>query len=56
MHLQPLYMGFDYFTVEPDVSVSDSLFEQGLCLPSGSNLSIGDQNRVIEILHEIIVD
>ena len=50
MHLQPLYKDCDYFTAEPDVSVSDQLFEQGLCLPSGSNLSEHDQNRVIEIV------
>ena len=30
--------------------ISKELFEQGLCLPSGSNLSISDQNRVIKII------
>ena len=54
MHLQPLYKDCDYFTAEPDVSVSDQLFEQGLCLPSGSNLSKEDQDRVISIILDIL--
>ena len=50
MHLQPLYQGFDYFKLDDGMSVSDQLFYQGLCLPSGSNLSIDDQNRIIDII------
>jgi len=30
--------------------VSAAVFEQGLCLPSGSNLSDPDQDRVAEIV------
>lgn len=49
MHLQPLYRSYEYVTVcEEDVS--KRLFENGLCLPSGSNLSTEDQDRVIDII------
>ena len=49
MHLQPLYKDCEYITKD-NQDISKGLFEQGLCLPSGSNLSISDQNRVIEII------
>ncbi|PPA70132.1 DegT/DnrJ/EryC1/StrS family aminotransferase [Jeotgalibacillus proteolyticus] len=55
MHRQPLYLHCNYFPHEEDGSVSDELFNQGLCLPSGSNLSPHQQNKVISaILQEII--
>ncbi|RNI31469.1 DegT/DnrJ/EryC1/StrS family aminotransferase [Rufibacter latericius] len=46
MHLQPLYSGCDYFGER----VSDDLFARGLCLPSGSNLSISDQKYVTTVI------
>ncbi|MEQ6118113.1 DegT/DnrJ/EryC1/StrS family aminotransferase [Reichenbachiella sp. MALMAid0571] len=46
MHLQPLYKEYDCYSGE----VSESLFENGLCLPSGTSLKPVDQNRIIEIV------
>ncbi len=57
MHLQPLYAGCKYFEHEAGDhwgSVSDRLFELGLCLPSGSNLSVEDQARVIKVIRSIL--
>ena len=54
MHLQPLYKGFEYFTREEGISISDQLFIQGLCLPSGSNLSEKDLDRIITIINDQI--
>ena len=48
MHLQPLYEGCRYYPHEERWSISDRLFEQGFCLPSGSNLEREDQERVID--------
>ncbi len=42
MHLQPVFCGAPYY----GGSVSEKLFEQGLCLPSGSNLSTDDKDRI----------
>ena len=53
MHLQPLYQGYDYVRIN-DEDVSRRLFEQGLCLPSGSSLSETDQDRVIDIVLETL--
>ena len=43
MHLQPIFSDAPYFGNQ----VSEKLFEQGLCLPSGSNLQAEDLNRVV---------
>lgn len=46
LHLQPVFEGVG--TIGGDVSAA--VFEQGLCLPSGSNLRDSDQDRVTEII------
>lgn len=46
MHLQPVF----HDCRSRSGGVSAELFERGLCLPSGSNLAIDDQHRVIEIV------
>ena len=46
MHLQPLYEGCR----RVGGAVSEALFEQGLCLPSGSSLSTVDQQRIIALI------
>lgn len=54
MHRQPIFAGCDYYPHTENASISDSLFEQGLCLPSGSSLSVQDQTRVIIALKNIL--
>jgi pyridoxal phosphate-dependent aminotransferase EpsN len=44
MHLQPIFKGAPYY----GGGVSERLFDQGLCLPSGSNLTESDLRRVVE--------
>lgn len=46
MHRQPVFRDAAYFTAG-DESVSDRLFDTGLCLPSGSNLSKEQVARTI---------
>ncbi len=46
MHLQPVFAECESFGGE----TSSRLFDQGLCLPSGSNLSASDQQRVIDVI------
>jgi len=46
MHMQPVFKGSAYY----GAGVSESLFEKGLCLPSGSNLSEEDLLRVVHVL------
>ncbi|HRP89638.1 MAG TPA: aminotransferase class I/II-fold pyridoxal phosphate-dependent enzyme [Edaphocola sp.] len=48
MHLQPVFDGNLYFGTK----VSETLFENGLCLPSGSNLTEEELNRIFEVLDD----
>jgi pyridoxal phosphate-dependent aminotransferase EpsN len=54
MHLQPLLREYAYYphTDMPHGSVSDELFAQGICLPSGSSLTMEQQNRVIDCIQD----
>ncbi|OUL63068.1 DegT/DnrJ/EryC1/StrS aminotransferase family protein [Flavobacterium sp. AJR] len=46
MHLQPLFANYLYYGEK----VSEGLFEKGLCLPSGANLTSEDKNRIEEVI------
>ncbi|WP_416826516.1 DegT/DnrJ/EryC1/StrS family aminotransferase [Ectobacillus polymachus] len=54
MHLQPLFKGYRYYSHQPNESVSNRLFNKGICLPSGSNLSIDEQSRVINCMKNFL--
>jgi dTDP-4-amino-4,6-dideoxygalactose transaminase len=47
MHAQPLFAGCPYYSHEDGFSISDRLFATGLCLPSGSNMTVEQQDRII---------
>jgi dTDP-4-amino-4,6-dideoxygalactose transaminase len=49
MHLQPLCKDFPYYGGK----VCERLFEMGLCLPSGSNLTDADRERIKTAIHRI---
>ena len=53
MHMQPFYKGCNYMTLDQE-DVSLMLFENGLCLPSGSNLTNEDQSRIIDIIYSTV--
>ena len=46
MHLQPIFSNCEYF----GENVSEDLFNRGLCLPSGSNLTDTDRLRIKEVI------
>lgn len=52
MHMQPVFKDVPYF--EHDGDVSRSLFENGVCLPSGSSLSSDDLERVISTVRRTL--
>lgn len=49
MHLQPVFNTYEALTN----GVSEDLFNRGLCLPSGSNMSDQDLNRVVDIIKNL---
>jgi dTDP-4-amino-4,6-dideoxygalactose transaminase len=50
LHLQPLYR--DARSVGG--KVAEQIFEHGLCLPSGTALSLHDQERIIAVVLDLI--
>ena len=52
MHKQPIFEKYQAFTN----GVSEELFEKGLCLPSGSNLTTKDLDSIILIIKQNIND
>lgn len=50
MHLQPVFDGCAYF----GGTVAEQLFEVGLCLPSGSNLSDADRARISDTVSKLL--
>jgi pyridoxal phosphate-dependent aminotransferase EpsN len=51
MHLQPVFAAAEMHGGK----VSERLFDQGLCLPSGSAMSEVERNRVIAGVHACFV-
>ena len=51
MHLQPVFKTSPYY----GGSVSENLFNNGLCLPSGSNLTDEDKERIAQVVKNIFL-
>lgn len=53
LHLQPVFAGMKYYSHDNYQSISEQLFTNGICLPSGSNMNEEDQMRVIICFKEL---
>lgn len=53
MHQQPVFAGCRHFT-HGNTSVADQIFETGLCMPSGSNMSPAEIARIIDVMRGIL--
>lgn len=49
MHMQPLFNKAEYF----GAIIAERLFKFGLCLPSGSNMSNKDRERISEVIYKV---
>lgn len=54
LHMQPLFQDVAYYPHDAGEHVAENLFHSGLCLPSGSNLTKNEQNRVINCFKDTI--
>ncbi len=54
LHTQPVFSGAKYYSHAKKESISEFLFNRGLCLPSSSHLSIRQQERVADALRNLI--
>ena len=50
MHLQPIFENYPYY----GKMVAQKVFENGLCLPSGSNLSQQDCERINRVIQSFL--
>lgn len=50
MHLQPVFEGCAYY----GTTISESLFNKGLCLPSGSNLTNENRERIKQSINKLV--
>ena len=50
MHLQPVFKVYDFYGTD----VCEKLFKNGLCLPSGSNLTDDDLQRIRTSINKIL--
>ncbi|NBJ92017.1 aminotransferase class I/II-fold pyridoxal phosphate-dependent enzyme [Parablautia muri] len=50
MHLQPVFEKYDFIQVEDGMSVSEDIFNRGLCLPSDIKNTKEDMERIIKIV------
>ena len=49
MHLQPVFANSPYY----GANTAESLFEKGLCLPSGSNLTDNERNKIKKVIADL---
>jgi dTDP-4-amino-4,6-dideoxygalactose transaminase len=49
MHLQPVFSQAPYYGTK----IAEKLFDDGLCLPSGSNLSDDDRSRIEKVIRKV---
>lgn len=52
MHIQPYYKEYDFYSHndEEEISVSEEIFNRGVCLPSDTKMTKEEQERVIKII------
>ena len=49
MHLQPIFSTYPYY----GSNIAETLFDNGLCLPSGSNLTDSDRERIEKVILQV---
>lgn len=54
LHLQSVFANFRYYMHGNTESISDLLFTQGICIPSGSNLEVKDQEKIINLIKLVV--
>ena len=55
MNMQPFYENYDFFKADntEDISVSEDIFNRGICLPSDTKMTDEDQDEIISIIKRL---
>jgi pyridoxal phosphate-dependent aminotransferase EpsN len=54
LHMQPIFRGTKYYQHSDTKNISEFLFENGICLPSGSNMTEEDQKGIIDCIKKTV--
>ncbi|MEH7308401.1 DegT/DnrJ/EryC1/StrS family aminotransferase [Neobacillus drentensis] len=54
LHLQPIFEGVKYYPHSENMDISEGFFKNGICLPSGSNMTEDDQMRIINCIKDTV--
>jgi pyridoxal phosphate-dependent aminotransferase EpsN len=53
MHLQPIFMKNAFYTENKGNSVGEFVFSRGVCLPSGTDLTVEEQHEIVNIIRDV---
>ena len=53
MHLQSFFKEYKFFSSLEEGSVSEDLFNQGICLPSDTKMNEEDMNNILQIIQSL---
>ena len=54
MHMQPVFKDYDFFNHNDEgISISEDLFNTGVCLPSDTNMTEEEQTKVIKLIKKL---
>jgi dTDP-4-amino-4,6-dideoxygalactose transaminase len=56
MHLQPLFAGQTFATHRAGLDVAADLFDRGVCIPSGSNMTESQVDRIARVIRSAVRD
>lgn len=54
MHLQPVFDEYDFVKIKAGKSVSEDIYEDGICLPSDTKMTVEDVKRVARVIKRVI--
>lgn len=54
LHMQPLFENSRFYAHPEGEPVCERLFKYGICLPSGSSMTVVDQVRVVDCINDLI--
>ena len=56
MHFQPDFSDFPFFTIQEGTSIAEDYANRGICLPSDTQMTQGEQDRVVNIVKQLFIN
>ena len=56
MHFQPDFSDFLFFTIQEGTSIAEDYANRGICLPSDTQMTQGEQERVVNIVKQLFIN